>query len=157
MHSFRPILLSFHLHQKLSRLARQKGSRPSCQTQCCCIMDIELENALPVLVHEAGGGRPQSFSLSTCPLPLSLKTFRKEPRSMDERNESRRWYWIYRPDLGRYVQMWHSFWRSLELVRREAEEAHGEQASAAPAATTSRANAKRKKNPDEDTNMDADD
>ena len=49
---------------------------------------------------------------------------------MDEQNESRRWYWIYRPDLGRYVQMWHSFWRSLELVRREAEEAHGEQASA---------------------------
>eukprot|EP00439_Symbiodinium_sp_Y106_P071970 s1235_g13.t1 len=38
---------------------------------------------------------------------------------MDEQNESRRWYWIYRPDLGRYVQMWHSFWRSLELVSWE--------------------------------------
>ena len=75
---------------------------------------------------------------------------------MDEQNESRRWYWIFRPDLGHYVQRWRTMWRSLELVRKEAEEPAGEQAYVAPA-TTSRANAKRKRKHDEGTNMDADD
>ena len=75
---------------------------------------------------------------------------------MDEQNESRRWYWIFRPDIGRFVQRWHTMWRSLELVKKEAEEAAGEQAYVAPA-TTSSANTKRKRKHDEGTNMDADD